>query len=359
MFVGPDWALRWPTSLFVSEAIDLLCGDSATDVDWSERAALLLEEAFASTVPRDEVATVGPRLRSSPLDPREFLRQAVAVADTFRPVAPPRPYWHDRDTRQANPTLTGEAAQRQFAHLIAEFEDHGYFARDFPQRCVDDAEPTPDVSAFLQGIVGIRSLWPLRSSLPWEDDIWFSIIEILHDHAARPRRRSWHDFSQCGWHYSAFAVEPGQVLYRWKVNDLLARSDVRVQLADDGEDIGRLVTVSDDARAPLIDRLIDRHPDVGLDPVAHAVALFRGRGASFEAKRSAVKALAEVLEQRRSLLKSELLTKDEAALFSIANQFHIRHGNDRQRGDYAEAFIEWIFWWYAATIELSDQLASR
>ena len=93
--------------------------------------------------------------------------------------------------------------------------------------------------------------------------------------------------------------------------------------------------------------------------VEHAVALFRARAAGREDKRSAVMALARILEDRRALLKVELLNKDEGALFTIANGFDVRHRRADQRGDYAEAYLDWIFWWYLATLELTDRLLHR
>ena len=60
-----------------------------------------------------------------------------------------------------------------------------------------------------------------------------------------------------------------------------------------------------------------------------------------------------------STLKAELFSKDEAALFTIANEYDVRHSNARQRDDYDEAFLDWTFRWYLATIELSDQLIER
>jgi hypothetical protein len=95
------------------------------------------------------------------------------------------------------------------------------------------------------------------------------------------------------------------------------------------------------------------------DEVAHAVALFRGRGATREDKRSAVVALARVLEHRRALLKDALFSKDEGALFGIANAFDLRHHNAEQRGDYDEAFLDWVFWWYLGTVELTTRLLAR
>jgi hypothetical protein len=81
------------------------------------------------------------------------------------------------------------------------------------------------------------------------------------------------------------------------------------------------------------------------DEVAHAIALVRGRDATDHDKRSAIVAPANVLEDRRQLLKSSLFTEDESALFHTANRFDLRHRN--------------VFWWYLATIELTDRILAR
>lgn len=88
------------------------------------------------------------------------------------------------------------------------------------------------------------------------------------------------------------------------------------------------------------------------------MSLFRSRGATPEEKRSAVVSLARVLEQHRRLLKTEL-RRDEADLFNIANNFDIRHSRDGQQGDYDPVFLDWVFWWYLATIELLNRLLER
>jgi hypothetical protein len=50
---------------------------------------------------------------------------------------------------------------------------------------------------------------------------------------------------------------------------------------------------------------------------------------------------------------------DENALFHIANTFELRHLNERQKPDYNPAFLDWLFWWYLATVELTDRLLGR
>jgi hypothetical protein len=88
--------------------------------------------------------------------------------------------------------------------------------------------------------------------------------------------------------------------------------------------------------------------------VRHAIALFRGRDTSAESKRSAIFNLARILEERRALIKEHLHKKDEGALFQIANSFDLRHSNASQQREYDEAFLDWIFWWYLATVELTN-----
>jgi len=86
------------------------------------------------------------------------------------------------------------------------------------------------------------------------------------------------------------------------------------------------------------------------------VALFRSRSASPESKRSAIVALAGLLEERRQLIREDVGRQDEGALFEIANRFDLRHRRADQHGDYDEAFLDWIFWWYLATVELTNRL---
>lgn len=114
-----------------------------------------------------------------------------------------------------------------------------------------------------------------------------------------------------------------------------------------------------DDRCILVERALRTSDPRAREQVQHAIALFRGRTATTQDKRSAIVTLAHVLEVRRRLLKAELLRGDEGALFGIANEFAIRHDNERQKTDYDPVFLDWIFWWYLATIELADRLLVR
>jgi hypothetical protein len=355
----PDYALRWPSDLFVAEltAIDLI-----EDHDWSVRIQLLLEEVFAGPAPRDEFKQrSGRRYPGESSQQEQFLAELVDQAPVLQLADEPRPYYPQRNLARSESILGPDAVRRAFVRLVAQLSEAGYFARVFPDGCTDDREFYPiDRSDYIEERLGVGGLWPLdRSQETWEEDAFYGLIEVIHDAVARPRSRSWHDWNSCGWHYSEFAINPARALYRWQVNRLLARSTIPLRIAETGEDVGRMVAVTDEGRAELIGRLVETKDPSAADRVRHAIALYRSRGSTDHDKRSAIITLAGLLEERQELLKEWLFRKDEGALFQIANGFAIRHQSESQKADYDPVFLDWIFWWYAATIELTERLISR
>lgn len=137
------------------------------------------------------------------------------------------------------------------------------------------------------------------------------------------------------------------------------RSDLGLRLAEEGEDRGRLVATTDPDRELLARQMANRDDPATGDRVRHAMSLFRSRTATEHDKRSACITLAGVVEERRGQLKAELLSKDEGALFHIANSFAVRHQGASQQGDYDRLFLDWIYWLYLASIELTDRLSAR
>jgi hypothetical protein len=376
-FAEPDYQLQWPRSLFVAEAEKLLSRRDQSD--WDERCALLLEHAFVSDYeggPSSEFREVPVGVDTSttwapwdnvPEPPegslrQKFLRDLMNEADQLaEDGSHRRPYWRERKAGQrAVAVLDRPAVVREFISLVGEFEEAGYFEKRFGKDCVDDPR---DYSAgpLLHRELGVEGLWPLRPNLLTKDiDLFFDVIEFLHDQVARPTSRYFHSFSGCGWHNETFEVKPGRVAYRWRVNKFLERSDLGLRLADEGEDVGRLVTVADDARADLVQAVVARDDGGPADQVRHALTLFRARGADRNQKRSAVVALALVLEERRyNVLEEALSKKDSGALFHIANGFHIRHQKADQKPDYDDFYLDWIFWLYLASIELTNRIIDK
>lgn len=369
---GADFELVWPRELFVREGEALL---ARAGQDFEQQCEWLLTEAFAGTSAIDAMnmsgsvgdpwgtdSRVDDSRSGQPRNPREFLSRLVRNADRLREASVRTPYWSQRRRATVPSRLDMSAVAREFVRMVGSFRANGYFYKEFPDPCVDDRDVVYiDGGDVLRQTLGIPNLrWPLHDGQLLEvEDALFDVIEALHDLVARPRSRWFHSYASCGWHYSQFALEPARVLYRSRVNQLLDRSDLGLRLADDGEDIGRLVAVTDDARADLLTRLANQPPGPLADRVRHGIALFRARGSTEHDKRSAILTLAGIIEERRPLLKDNLVKKDEGALFDIANNFALRHQDLKQQRDYDPAFLDWIFWWYLATIELTDNLLTR
>jgi hypothetical protein len=56
------------------------------------------------------------------------------------------------------------------------------------------------------------------------------------------------------------------------------------------------------------------------------------------------------------VLPKALAKRDSGALFDIANNFQIRHQDASQKRDYDDFYLDWIFWLYLSTVELTDRV---
>uniref|UniRef100_UPI002F3E2E39 hypothetical protein n=1 Tax=Streptomyces violaceoruber TaxID=1935 RepID=UPI002F3E2E39 len=370
-----NYELLWPAELLACEGERILrASDRTSASSWVDRATWLITEALAGTtavadfeeLPDRDAPTDDPWASTTPgwgnrvgTGKREWFTELVNRAGELRQAAAPRPYWPQRRGRGlSHDVSTPRDTRRDFARIISNFADNGYLAEVFGEECVDDPNDLPDASQVIDRRLGIPNLWPLAPET-WDEDTFFGLIEVFHDLVSRPRARRFHSWNMCGWHHSEFHNGPARILYRGKVNELLREAGSEYELAAEGEDLGRLVAVTDDARSALVHRALNESaPDI-TTRVRHAIALFRGRDTTVESKRSAIVTLAGILKERRALLKDKL-GKDEGALFEIANRYDLRHRKADQRGDYDGAFLDWIFWWYLGTVELTNRLiASR
>ncbi|XPV54443.1 MAG: hypothetical protein ACNI3H_05630 [Halarcobacter ebronensis] len=84
--------------------------------------------------------------------------------------------------------------------------------------------------------------------------------------------------------------------------------------------------------------------------LTHAINQFRRQSSSRYDRKQAVRELADILEKLRKDIKKYLGSKDENALFDIANNFEIRHFNDKQKGEYDVIWLTWMFYFYLSTI---------
>ena len=358
-----DYTLRWPPTLLKRELSQELNHRAAKG--WGDRCELLLEQAFVSHRAVDDFRALqpepadpwGPTTASTTqrlTDQQRWLQQLLGRADSLPTIATPRQYFSQRSA-STTPARSIESVAASFASLFRELEGLGYFEETMGKDCPDDPAAIDPAEAIALKL-SRPYLWPVNPERCREDPtLLFDLIEVLHDLASAPRARWMHSYGGCGWHHEDYSGSRGQEVYRWRINRLLGDSGVDLYLAETGEDRGRLVQVLDPGRHELLDKMTDPARDPR-DDVLHAIALHRSRGATVQDKMSANRALAGVLKARRALLKDVLVTKDESALFEIANKFAIRHQDARQRSDYDPVFLDWVFWWYLATVELTTRV---
>lgn len=363
MFDSADYELRWPRTVFARELAAL-----RTESDSQQRAdriRWLLEDAFVGSAVAEAFTRSGirPQFGRAPdswgsSTELTFLDRLVANLDQLRLFHEPKPYWPRRGAT-ARLQLDEHQVRDRFVKVADRLHGVGFFQRETGAQDCPDEQPTAELSALIADRLHIADLWPLLPHT-WDQDTFLALIEVLHDLVARPRARWWHDYGNCGWHFGEFSSDTGRALYRWQINtQVLAAGALGLQLAETGPDAGRLVRVTDDSRTDLVERVLAT-PDAGaVGRVEHAIASFRSRTATEHDKRSAVITLAGLLEERRDLIRTDLGRKDEGALFQLANEFSVRHQRRGQHSEYDPAFLNWMFWWYLATIELTDRIIER
>jgi hypothetical protein len=245
-----------------------------------------------------------------------------------------RVYYSQRIGRSplANPDMNDVA--RVLALTVAEMWQRGYMQEWYGYHCVDagnvDGRAAMPLPAHIEGETGWRWPWPPHDPL-------------FHN--------------GCGWHYGAFDPGPARALFRSRMNRTLTKYlGGSFWISENGQ----IEHTADDGLDQLIDApLPTKEPDI-VRRVEGAIAIFRNRGRTEEDLRLAVRELFDVLEKLRPQVKAEMLTADEGALFNIANNFTIRHLNEKQKGNYDSAiWHHWMFYVNLSTIHLITRLTAR
>jgi hypothetical protein len=258
--------------------------------------------------------------------------------------------------------------------------------RDYMQEwhgftCVDagdiDGRAAMELADHIEAETGWRSTWPLPKPLIDVDvvgdviipeDQWarieqsaedkvFDLIEYFHGHVSEGiKEPAANHHSDCGWHYKNFRAGAAQALFRRRMNRTLANYRGGFRINQNGQ----IEHTADEGLDQLIDAVLPtKDPDIA-QRVAGAIALYRNRGRTDEDLRLAVRELFDVLEKLRPALKQEMLSKDEGDLFNIANNFTIRHLNQKQNGNYDSAiWHQWMFYVNLSTIHVITRLMNR
>jgi SCO1/SenC len=267
----------------------------------------------------------------------------------------------------SNPLAGGfdlDTMRSLFREIFIYFEDEGYFQESLGYDCVDAD------GGFIAGKLGRsiegalllalrkQNLAPIRQRIAfYEEEDLFDVIEFLFDHCSKPVDRHYHSYNNCGWHCHTFDRDPGRAEFREKIGELLGAYDSGYELSAAGE----VLALGDPGLAPLHDAPLPT-PDADnvASRVAAAQAKFRRHSSTVSDRRDAVRDLADVLEYLRPQLDGVLTNKDDAALFTIANNFAIRHHNAKQQGTYDKAiWHSWMFYFYLATIHAAVRLIEK
>jgi hypothetical protein len=251
---------------------------------------------------------------------------------------------------------------RLLKHLFRYFEYEGYFQEYLGYECVDAGYIPGKLGHDMQGALLLQlrksDLWPIDRKIDFysEDDI-FDIIEFLYEHCSQPVKRSWHSWSDCGWHCETFDKLVGQIEFREKVNKILEIYQDGFELSN----VGEILRLLDTGLEPLFEAEVPSNdPDNITTRVEAAKLKFRRSRSSIEDRGDAIRDLAAVLEFLRPELKKVLTTQDESDLFNIANNFSIRHHNDKQKAQYDKPiWYSWLFYYYLATIHAALRLIAR
>jgi hypothetical protein len=293
-----------------------------------------------------------------------------------------QPYYSQRAGRGPLADPTVEDIARALTSAVNEMRHRDYLQEWHGFDCVDsgraEGRAAMPLADHIEAETGWRGAWPLPeplidlvddvqpSSAEWdrllrgEEDRLFDLIEYFHRHVSQgvsdEHGSQYHSYGGCGWHFQDFDPAPAQALFRQRMNRVLANYRGGFQVSDSGQV---------EHRAPDgLDQLIGAQlPVLGADiagRVAGAIALYRNRGRTEQDLRLAVRELFDVLEKIRPAVKAEMLRGDEADLFNIANNFTIRHLNEKQKGNYdSTPWHSWIFYVNLSTIHLITRLMNR
>ena len=261
--LGEEYELEWPAELFREEAMAIA---AAPAKQFDNFADLLLTEAFLESAPVEEFRRIrmwqgweaSPAVESTG---KQFLLDLAQHANSLPTVASARPYWLQKQHGYSAPQSSPRSSFREdWLRVVTDLIVGGYFSLAAGEACVDgpsEGDISINLARQIERRTGIADLWPLPSVAGGgSEDLLLTVVEVLHDLAARPRARTFHEYGQCGWHHNDQAKEPGRSVYRWKVNELLQRHNHDLRLANEGEDIGRLVRHIADPRADLLIEVI-------------------------------------------------------------------------------------------------------
>jgi hypothetical protein len=240
-----------------------------------------------------------------------------------------------------------------FVRVYMRMRADGYFDQAFGFVCIDAGDVAGEVvDPELEILLAIhkKGLWPPQEvALGYSEEDLFDIIEFLYRHVSKPIDGQMHSYGNCGMHWETFNRADGQERLRAEINRLLANYERAVELSAAGE----ILVKAEEGFEGIFAADVPSRDEKVTARIDSAVLRFRRHGSSIDDRRQAVRDLADVLEYLRPKMEALLTSKDERDLFDIANNFNIRHHNERQKTNYdAALWLSWMFYFYLATIHV-------
>ena len=222
---------------------------------------------------------------------------------------------------------------------------------------------------FLRKLKKDRPFWPIDScsSLYDEDDL-FDVIEITYDIIAKPYACSpdlfddsltpatLSDFSDAEVIIEFNEME-GKTEFRAEINKYLIDYNEGFELSENGE----IQLVGDKDLSNLFNQDVPSSGNEDVDQrINKAISKFRHHRSSDDDKKAAIIELDQIREFLKKDLDALNLTTDEKKLTDIANNYGVRHLNERQKTDFEKSiFFTWLFSSYLSLIFLILRLKGQ
>lgn len=241
-----------------------------------------------------------------------------------------------------------------FLRTYSNLQEEGYFDEYLGWYCVDMGEVKGKVKDVeLEILLKIRkqSLWPIDRNqvLKYSEDDLFDMIEFLFQNVSKPVEGKYHSWNECGMHWDTFNKEEGESIFLEKINEMLSLYHKPFELSKHGE----LLHKPEQGFETIFEADIPSNNTDIKSRIDSAILRYRRHGSTLDDRRQAVRDLADVLEYIRPQVKSLITKQDENDLFNIANNFGIRHHNDKQKTNYDTGiWLSWMFYYYLATIHV-------
>lgn len=243
--------------------------------------------------------------------------------------------------------------KKLFLIIYRKMEDDGYFQKNFGYYCVDQEEVSGELGFDLDSVLFIHlkkeNLYPIHSQIDnYSEDDLFDVLEFLHDYCSKPIDGYYHQHNGCGYHYEEFNDKEGQQHFRAHINPILKDFGKGFEISDEGE----ILQLADSGLSFLFDADVPTNDSENIESrINKAVLKFRRYKSTMDDRQEAIRELVDVLEYLRPKARKYLEKKDESDLFNIANNFGIRHHNDKQKSKYDKAiWHSWMFYHYLSTI---------